>query len=244
MSNLNFKYGPYANLFNVDGTPKTTLSEGTVYITTDERAMFVDLKKPNSTTVERIRIDGAIQYYDSVESFTAKTNPPYSKETLYFFRSINNTVVNSLMAFDGTEWVRVNVTLQEFEDLVTKVSGLEANIGTLTDLSKDVSDLQGTVASHTTDIDALKKKIGDNDAGDSILSRVTAIEAAVGEAESDISELNNAIAGLPATYAKLTDLDAKVDNKTFEDTIADFEETIETHALKSEVVLLTDYSTD
>ena len=54
MSMLNFKYGKFSGLFNPDGSNKLALNEGTVYITTDEKAMYVDLH--NGTAVERIRL--------------------------------------------------------------------------------------------------------------------------------------------------------------------------------------------
>jgi phosphosulfolactate synthase (CoM biosynthesis protein A) len=40
---LNFKHGLYGNLFNTDGSNKVDISNGTIYVTTDEKAMYVDL---------------------------------------------------------------------------------------------------------------------------------------------------------------------------------------------------------
>ena len=82
MAELKFKHGSYLDLMNANGTPNTTktpISEGTIYVTKDESAMFVDLKlKSTDSTATRIRLEGAVQYYDTLEDFTATTKPPYS----------------------------------------------------------------------------------------------------------------------------------------------------------------------
>ena len=110
MANLKFRYGPYANLFKKDGTPSDAvkIDNGTIYVTTDEKAMFVDLND------KRIRVGGTVQFYNSVEEFTASSTPPYSTESLYFFHKMaehdeqgNITgykKVNALMAYDGSSW--------------------------------------------------------------------------------------------------------------------------------------------
>jgi hypothetical protein len=120
MSNLNFKWGPYANLENA------ALKEGTIYITTDEQSMYVDLKKEikqddgtKKEEVVRARIQGSVLYYDSVESFTNNTTPPYATDVLYFFRKIgtgDSATTNALMAYNGEDWVQVNITKKDFDD--------------------------------------------------------------------------------------------------------------------------------
>ena len=114
MAMLNFKHGLYANLFKKDGQGQleVPISNGTIYVTTDERSMYVDLKG------NRIRIQGSVLYYDSVESFTASTTPPYNTDTLYFFRKIGGEVVNAIMAYDGSNWVQINVSDADFQKVV------------------------------------------------------------------------------------------------------------------------------
>ena len=91
---LNFKHGLFANL------PQTK-SAGTIYVTTDEKAMYVDL--PNADNiVERIRLSQIITLstYD-----WQNLTPPYSTEAFYYISD-----ANALLKYNGTQWVQLNST--------------------------------------------------------------------------------------------------------------------------------------
>jgi hypothetical protein len=86
---LNFKFGEYSNL------PKSKAA-GTVYITTDEQAMYVDLPKKNEQGTEeltRLRI-GDIRVFESASD--KKFTPPYEVGFYYFISD------NALMRYDAT----------------------------------------------------------------------------------------------------------------------------------------------
>ena len=89
MSMLNFKHGLYANL-------PSAISNGTIYVTTDEKAMYVDL---NDT---RIRLSQIITLstYD-----WQNLTPPYSTEAFYYISD-----ANALLKYNGTQWVQLNST--------------------------------------------------------------------------------------------------------------------------------------
>lgn len=93
MAMLNFKKGEYKAL------PKT-MNEGTVYVVTDEKAMYVDI-----SNTERIRL-GQIVTVDTVEAWEG-LKPPFSHEAFYYI-----VEDNALMRNNGTEtnpiWTQIN----------------------------------------------------------------------------------------------------------------------------------------
>ena len=103
---LNFKFGPQTRLPNEK-------SAGTIYVTTDERAMYIDL--PNEEgELGRLRIG------DIIVVQSAKTaQPPFSIGFYYFVED------NALLRWDGKNWTQVN-----------SVSDIQGNI---TDLTKTVN---------------------------------------------------------------------------------------------------------
>ena len=122
MSMLNFKYGKFSGLFNTDGSNKLALNEGTVYITTDEKAMYVDLN--TGTAVERIRLSQIVNIPTEDEWLALK--PPFSTEAFYYVVD-----ANALLKYNGKEWIQIN-----------SVSALETAIG---QLESALSTLSGTV---------------------------------------------------------------------------------------------------
>lgn len=91
----------------------TAKAEGTVYITTDEKAMYVDID--NST---RIRIG---QIVEKTSSEWEKLPKPYDASTYYYI-----TDINALVRWNETksQWVQINST----GDLKTKIAALETTV--------------------------------------------------------------------------------------------------------------------
>ena len=89
MAKVAFKKGLLANL-------PAAISEGTFYITTDERAMYLDI---NDTT--RVRI-GDFQEFATLTELQANTNP--STTALYYV-----TELNCLAKWDGAKYVQINL---------------------------------------------------------------------------------------------------------------------------------------
>ena len=88
MANVMFKKGLLASL-------PSTYAEGTFYVTTDERAIYLDV---NDTT--RIRL-GDFQEFATLAELQANPNP--STTALYFV-----TELNCLVKYNGTAYVQIN----------------------------------------------------------------------------------------------------------------------------------------
>lgn len=88
MANVAFKKGLLANL-------PSTYSAGTFYVTTDERAMYLDISDS-----ARIRL-GDFQQFETVAALEANVNP--STEALYYVKDIN-----CLAKWDGSKYVQIN----------------------------------------------------------------------------------------------------------------------------------------
>ena len=88
MAIVNFKKGLLANL-------PSTYSEGTFYVTTDERAIYLDVDGSN-----RIRL-GDYQAFATIDALKANTNP--SETALYYVEDIN-----CLAKWDGTDYIQIN----------------------------------------------------------------------------------------------------------------------------------------
>ena len=89
MANVAFKKGPLAAL-------PSTYAEGTFYVTTDERALYLDI---DSST--RIRI-GDFQEFATLQALQANTNP--STTALYYI-----TDPGVLAKWNGSDYVQINL---------------------------------------------------------------------------------------------------------------------------------------
>ena len=89
MANLSFKKGLLANL-------PSAISEGTFYVTTDERALYLDINGS-----ERIRF-GDFQEFATLEALKANTNP--SQSALYYIASLN-----CLAKWNGSDYIQINL---------------------------------------------------------------------------------------------------------------------------------------
>ena len=89
MANVAFKKGLLANL-------PSTITAGTLYVTTDERAIYLDVNDS-----QRIRL-GDFQEFATLEALKANTNP--STSALYYI-----TGANVLAKFNGTDYVQINL---------------------------------------------------------------------------------------------------------------------------------------
>ena len=112
VNHLNFKFGQYTSLKN------QSLNAGTVYVTTDEQAMYIDLPNSHESNAElkRIRIG------DIITVNSARTaEPPFSVGAFYYFIE-----ENALLRWDGKKWVQLN-----------SISDIQGNI---TDLTTTVNE--------------------------------------------------------------------------------------------------------
>lgn len=151
MSMLNFKYGLYENLPDLSSS-----TIGTVYITTDEQSMYVDLPdEKNSNAAKRIQISQIITLESTKEWKELK--PPYS-ETAFYYIANQNALLKYTGINDQNEyvWKQINST-----------TDVQNNLNSL---ASAVSTLQGTV---NTNANTMNSHINDKTSNPHGITKVT-----------------------------------------------------------------------
>lgn len=115
MANIVFKKGSYNN-FKTSILDKNAIEDGALYLTEDEGGLY--LGKVEGTTKSVKRIQGSVLYFESLAEFTSKIAPPYSQDVLYFIAD-----KNSLVRWDGAQWIIINATAADVTDALTNLSG-------------------------------------------------------------------------------------------------------------------------
>lgn len=180
MALLKFKKG------SLEQIPATKV-EGTVYITTDEKAMYVDVD--NST---RIRIG---QIVEKTSAEWEKLPKPYDASTYYYI-----TDINALVRWNETksQWVQINST----GDLKAKVAALETTVNG--DGTAGNTGLVGKVSALETKTNSLDTALnGDGTEGNKgLIGKVNDLIVSGGEA--------NIVDGATAGGAAVTITDKKL----------------------------------
>lgn len=165
MAVVSFRKGLVANL-------PSTYTEGTLYATTDERALYLDIS--NS---ERVRF-GDFQEFATLQALQANTNP--STTALYYV-----TELNVLAKWNGSGYVQINLDTGATS---VEVVG-EGNAVTAASYDPSARKLTLTKgASYTTAEDvslAIANAVGD----------LGEIESVKGYIDGEIAEVNSALAG-------------------------------------------------
>lgn len=178
---LKFKHGLQADM--KENSP--ALAAGTVYITRDERAMYVDLpaysKDGVTEAVKRIRIGDmrVYEYLDELKTDLTNDMSALTTSALYYAEKDNVTnkkVINALLKWNGTEFIQLNKT----SDIV----------GNLDALTTRVTAAEATIASYTTTLEDHEERIGTLETAVSKLDDTYATDAAL---TSAIDTLNIAI---------------------------------------------------
>ena len=196
---LKFKMGEHSRL---DGVEK---SAGTIYVTTDERGMYVD-----TSDNSRIRIQGTVLYFENLTEFTNKVAPPYSTDLIYFIAE-----QNALVRWNGKEWVQLNTTLNTSQEIVDAVNTHTGEIKDLSDaiiantekITKNIEDIAANgqsiltntenIAANTEDINLLKNIIGEGtDVGSGLIDRISTLESNLQDAQGDINDVSDAVTNL------------------------------------------------
>ena len=178
---LKFKKGLHANL-------PTTPVAGTVYVTTDEQAMYVDISNE-----KRIRL-GQIVNFPTLAKFKEHldtTIPPYSTEAFYYIEDKNallkwvNSNSETSVGGESTKgtWVQINST-QAVSDAINglsnRVSSLENAIG------NETSGIIKSIADNAAAIEALQEEIS-GEGENSLTNRIAATEGRITTAEGKIT---------------------------------------------------------
>ena len=147
-NNLNFKFGNSTKL-------PPTISNGTIYVTTDEKSMYVDL--------DNIRMKlGDVVFYETLDELKGdKAN--WCKNTLGY---VSDT--NTLACWTGTKWQQIN----DVSALNTAISGLR------TDLTAETAHRTAAVSAVDTKITNETARATAEEAA--IKARVKATEDAIG----------------------------------------------------------------
>ena len=161
---LNFKFGLQTDLGKVSLTP------GTIYVTTDERTMWVDL--PVGDETKRFRLGDFISYKNKTELKNDYQN--WNSSTLAYIED-----TNTLAKFDGTKWVDINN--------FNLIQSLDARVG-----YEEIKDEEGSVTSEAT---GLFKKIKDEE--DRASAKEGALETSINFLGEITTELKNKV-GEPA----------------------------------------------
>lgn len=199
---LLFKKGLLQNL-------PSTKQAGTVYITTDERAMYIDI-----SASERIRLGDFIEVTDESDLQSAKYQP-YSTTALYYVSS-----TNKLLKYKGTSgtdatFVVINSTNSVEADLTALTNRVGANEIAITGLQTDLGNLTTTVANNKTAIEgALASETeariaGDKTNADAIAAETTRAKKAEEANASNISGLQTSVTNLDNNKADKTALQAE-----------------------------------
>ena len=200
MATVSFKKGLLANL-------PATKAAGTFYVTTDERAMYLDVD--GST---RIRL-GDFQEFANTTALTANHNP--STTALYYV-----TDINCLAKWNGSEYIQINkdtgmtsievtgngnaVTAAVYDASGRKLTLTKgATYMTAADVDGKISDkvgaIEGTVKAY---VDEKTSGIASDAALTELAGRVTTAEGkiiALEDANKEVGALANAIADAQAT---------------------------------------------
>lgn len=208
---LQFKMGQFAGLANQGIAP------GTVYVTTDEKALYVDVPANDQEAAKRIRIGDVIQVQDvdALLSFA----PDYDTNALYYVIE-----ENALMKYTGNgtthKWQQINsvegvaTDLSKLDTRVTTAEGqittLETSLGTNNDQANtptafgrikslegkmtaaegEIDELQTLTANQGTAIAALQNVVGTGESGaGTLVSRVGTLESNVNTINATIGEV-------------------------------------------------------
>lgn len=154
MALLNFKHGLLSNI----KTDSPAINPGTVYITRDERAMYIDLPPYDKDGVveaaKRVRIGDlhTYEYLDEMRDAIKNDMTELTKSALYYAEKNNRTdneVINALLKWNGTEFIRLN----EVSDVSAELGGLTGRIGEVEDevdaLDVEITNVKNDLANLT-----------------------------------------------------------------------------------------------
>lgn len=200
---LQFKKGLRANL-------PAAINPGTIYVTTDERAMYVDID-----TDKRIRLGDFIEYATMTEFQSAGH---YSTTALYYIAEGHKLLKYSKTEEDGSiSFVHLNSVQgvsEEITSIQTELSGLSTTVATIE------QDYVSKAALATTKSEL--EGYADNAAGavasdlTAEIGRAEAAEEALGERINgvalEITDIKTSIEGIQTDYATKADVEKSVED--------------------------------
>lgn len=185
MANVAFKKGLLAKL-------PSTYSEGTFYVTTDERAIYLDVSDS-----ARIRL-GDFQEFETLSALRANTNP--STSALYYVTSLN-----VLAKWNGEEYVQINLdtgaTSVEVVGDGNAVTAASYDPATRK-LTLTMGETFATADELSAADEAIRGYVDEKTKGIASEGVVNDLSERMGVAEGEIDDLQEAIEGLGALATK------------------------------------------
>lgn len=184
MANVSFKKGLVSKL-------PATYSEGTFYVTTDERAIYLDVSNE-----ARIRL-GDFQEFATAELLNANPNP--STTALYYV-----TDINCLAKWDGSKYIQINrdtgmTSVEVTGDGNAVTAAVYSEDGRKLTLTKGATymtaaDVDGKISDKVGAIEGtVKKYVDDKTAGIASDEALTVLAGRVTTAEGDIDALEEKV---------------------------------------------------
>lgn len=205
-NNLNFKWGNHASL-------PSTSTVGTLYFTKDEHSLYLGVDANKAPQ----RIQGVVQYYDSVTAFTSATKPPYASDVIYYIAD-----QGALIRWDSVQkkFVVINVTASEFDSTVSNLSSdiatAQGDINGLKTTTQNLSSALGTkdddkskatafgrIKDLEEAVEALEALTGSGSGSNSLTERIAALENWKTTANSDITNLKSDMADVKGDITAL-----------------------------------------
>lgn len=226
MANLFFRKGEYNGLFKGHNGQPLPLAEGTIYFTTDEGGMYID------TAEKRVRIQGSVLYFDTLEHFVKEVQPPFSQDVLYFIAKSEaegkETKYNALLRWDGSKWIQLNVTADSFTALENLVNNQALSITNLQERLTAIdggTTSQGSLAELANKITAVEETLNGKEGTTGLVNRVAAAEEDIKGHGVDIADHETRIA---ANTQSITQIQNNyVTNETYNNKIEELDAFVE-----------------
>lgn len=166
--------------------------KGTVYVTTDEHAMYVDISDS-----ERIRLGQIVNFATlaKFQEFLVTTNPPYSQEAFYYIEDKNALL--RWKASTGNTQIGGSSTV-----------GTWVQVNSISDVQASVDSLTGTVNNLTNSLTTLNNQVnGDptNTGDKGLVGRIKTLEGEMDDAEGRLDAVESTANTNKATIGTASD---------------------------------------
>lgn len=192
---LLFRQGTLAQLKNAE------LIAGSINVTTDEPAIYIDVPNAEGTQTIRKRVGDLIIVPNEEALMTDTTGKvgvvdgalvgEWSKSALYYAEE-----EGALLKWNGTSWKQLNA----LSDVDAAVDGLTQSVGSL---QTGFAEISSTVSSNTGKIDTLTETVGSIPEGASATTVVGYIDEKVSEVDGKVSTLSGTVETLSGTVDTL-----------------------------------------
>lgn len=198
MANLNFKYG-----INWAALKDKAIVDGTIYVTKEEKAMYVDLDGT------RHRLGQIIDFQTWTDFNSSTTTPPQHPDAYYYIID-----QNALLRYDSVneKWNQINSTSTIATDLTKLSERIDANKTGIDNINTTITTLQTTDTANAQAIanEQAAREAAVTDLQNKINAETTRADKAEKANAADIDALESNVDNITKTYAKTTEVTEKV----------------------------------